>query len=176
MVQKSVILASRLTDFWPSWLRCQAKGKPEPTTEQSDYPCVFKTRLTLSSLQHENKSQTFYQRGCGKARGMLTLCLCPSLRTHVWTRSRSSHRHIVHSLQHSFFSLTLRKLSHLCFSTTAMSEMGKSIYCSCLLVTDHQNHRLFEQEDTLEIIQCGGFPNFCSQKILFIGMQTENNM
>lgn len=51
--------------------------------------------------------------------------------------------------------------------------MSKSIYRSSLLVTDNQNHQFFKQEDTLEIIQCGGFPNILAMKPFFRGMHTE---
>lgn len=46
-------------------------------------------------------------------------------------------------------------MRHLNFSTTARSEIGKSIYCSALLATDDQDPLFLEQED-----QGGGFHTF----------------
>lgn len=85
------------------------------------------------------------------------------------TRSRIGYRHIssLPPTQSSRLLYHTGKLMHLSLSITARSKIGKSIDCSGLLVTDNQNHRLFEQEDTLEIIQCGLFPNIFSNEILF---------
>lgn len=103
----------------------------------------------------------FNKRAVAKARSMQSLCLCLSLRDICVTQVKDwpqTHQ-LTPSLQNRSLLYHTGKLRHLSFSSTARAKMGKSIYCSSLLVTDNQNYRFFKQEDTLEIIQCGGFPN-----------------